>query len=66
MNIVLRREFITNEDIYCDLAVVCTMERKENHLETIDYFPSPQAVPNDKSNLKFGPIPLEAFTAIYD
>ena len=56
MNIVLTKNYINNENIYCDLVVLYTIDRNSNSAKNIWFKPFAQAIPDELGNLDFKPL----------
>lgn len=56
MNMVLNKEFIANENIVCDLAVLYHYRRNETNARDISFFPVAEAIPTSSGELSFEPL----------
>jgi hypothetical protein len=60
MNIVLTKDYVDINNIYCDLVVLYIIKRHTNNPKSIGFMPYAQALPDENGNLDFKPLDYEA------
>lgn len=54
MNVVLKKELIDEQILYCDFAIMYSMQRNPNNLKNLSFMPaSNEAYPNENGDLNF-------------
>lgn len=61
MNIVLTKDYVDKQNIYCDLVVLYTINRNPNNPKNIWFVPFAQATPDKFGNLDFKPLDKDMF-----
>ncbi len=56
MNIVLTKNYVDKQGIYCDLVVLYSIKRNPEDAKNIWFIPTAQAVPDKRGNLDFKPL----------
>jgi hypothetical protein len=56
MNIVLTKDYVDKQSIYCDLVVLYEINRNPEDAKNIWFTPLAQAVPDETGNLDFKPL----------
>ena len=58
MNIVLTKDFVDKQNVYCDLVVLYSINRNPSNAKNIWFTPMAQAIPDEFGNLDFKPIDI--------